>query len=377
MTLSRRKMLGLVGGGVVLAAGSSVGAFVATRTPTRALAPWTAAGGYDDPRLRALSYALLAPNPHNCQPWLAELRGRDSIILTRDPAKNLPHTDPYDRQITIGMGCFIELMVQAAAAEGLRTDLRLFPDGTAPNEPIAVARLSPGATPDPLFEAVMDRRSCKAPMDMTQAITTADIDRALSPLPAKVLGAGTADPTRVAALRALTWDAWMIEAMTERNLAESIDLMRIGKPEIEANPDGIDLGDPMLEVLRRLGMMDRAALMDTTSQGFKQTVNGFRKVFEATPAIVWLTTEDNTRHDQIDAGRAWVRLNLQTTRMGLSLHPVSQALQEYPEMEVARARLHATLAQPGQTVQMLGRLGYGPAIPRTPRWGLEAKLLNA
>ncbi len=377
MTLSRRKMLGLVGGGVVLAAGTAAGAFVATRTPSRALAPWAAAGGYDDPRLRALSYALLAPNPHNRQPWLAELRGQDSIVLARDPEQNLPHTDPYDRQITIGMGCFIELMVQAAASEGLHTDLRLFPEGTGPSDPIAVARLSPGAAPDPLFDAVMDRRSCKEPMDMTQAVTAADIDRALSPLPANVLSAGTAEPTQVAALRALTWDAWMIEAMTERTWGESIDLLRVGKPEIEANPDGIALGDPVLEVLRRFGMMERAALMDKTSQGFKGTVEGFRKVFEATPAFVWLATQGNTRKDQIAAGRAWVRLNLQTTLMDLSLHPISQALQEYPEMKAARTQLHATLAQPGQTVQMLGRLGHGPAIPRTPRWGLEAKLLNA
>lgn len=38
---------------------------------------------------------------------------------------------------------------------------------------------------------------------------------------------------------------------------------------------------------------------------------------------------------------------------------------------------HDLLAAPGQTVQMLGRLGYGPQTPRTPRWPLETKLLNA
>ena len=60
--------------------------------------------------------------------------------------------------------------------------------------------------------------------------------------------------------------------------------------------------------------------------------------------------------------------------MGLSLHPVSQALQEYPEMAAHYAQAHELLAQEGHTVQMLGRVGYGPDIPRTPRWPLEAKL---
>jgi hypothetical protein len=44
MTLSRRHILALSGGGVVLAATASAAAFLATRTPTTALAPWSAAG---------------------------------------------------------------------------------------------------------------------------------------------------------------------------------------------------------------------------------------------------------------------------------------------------------------------------------------------
>jgi hypothetical protein len=85
----------------------------------------------------------------------------------------------------------------------------------------------------------------------------------------------------------------------------------------------------------------------------------------------------NTRLDQIDAGRRWLRLNLATTGLGLSLHPVSQALQEFPEMVEVRSRAHVILAEPGQTVQMLGRLGYGPKTPRTPRWPLETRIRNA
>ena len=40
MTLSRRKALTLIGGGTILAASAGAGAFLATRTPTDALAPW-------------------------------------------------------------------------------------------------------------------------------------------------------------------------------------------------------------------------------------------------------------------------------------------------------------------------------------------------
>ena len=55
---------------------------------------------------------------------------------------------------------------------------------------------------------------------------------------------------------------------------------------------------------------------------------------------------------------------------------MSQGLQEFPEMSTIHAELHQMLAPDGGTVQMLGRLGYGPDVPQSPRWPLEAKLIG-
>jgi len=368
MALSRRRTLALIGGGVVLSATAAAG-FLTTRTPTRALLPWSAAGTYDDPRLNALSWAILAPNPHNRQPWIAELVAEDTVRIFRDHALDLPHTDPHGRQLTIGMGCFLELMRLAAAQRGDGVTLELFPEGDA--GPVAVARFDPGsARPDPLFAHALDRRSCKEPF----------ADRPLPPAEVDAL-AGYADivtdPKAVAALRSLTWSAWMIEATTTRTMKESVDLMRFGRAEIEANPDGIDLGGPMLESLMLAGVLTRAAQLDPTSSGFKQGVAIYSEMLAATPAYAVLTSASNARAGQVEAGRRWLRLNLATTARGLALHPVSQCLQEFPEMAEAHGRAHELLTTPGRTVQMLGRLGYGPTVPRTPRWPLQSRLLNA
>ena len=99
-------------------------------------------------------------------------------------------------------------------------------------------------------------------------------------------------------------------------------------------------------------------------------------MLDTTPAFAVIRTQENTREDQIAAGRRWLRLNLTTTSLGMALHPVSQCLQEYPEMAEHYAAAHDMLAKPGETVQMLGRLGYGPDTPFTPRWPLETRLLN-
>ena len=47
-----------------------------------------------------------------------------------------------------------------------------------------------------------------------------------------------------------------------------------------------------------------------------------------------------------------------------------------PEAAIYR-ETHARLAHEGGTVQMLARIGYGPEVPVSPRWPLEAKLGQA
>ncbi len=376
MTSTRRKFLTLIGGGTVLAATAATG-FVTTRTPTKALAPWEAAGGYDDPRKHALSYAILAPNPHNRQPWQVRLDGDDTVTVFRDPTLDLPETDPFSRQLTIGMGCFLEQMRIAASANGYQTDMKLFPDGEDETAPVARITFREGATPDPLAAHIMDRRSCKEPFDMTRPVKKSDL-APLAVLNSPKVGLGTAtDDPMVSTIRDLAWAAWETEMFTPPKLKESTDLIRLGKREINAQPDGIDLGGPFLESLMLAGLLTRDGLSEVDSVGFQGTIDSYTTMMNATPAYAWLTTPGNTRTVQIHAGAAWLRLNLTTTALGLSLHPVSQCLQEYAEMEPHYAAAHSILAKPGETVQMLGRLGYGPEVPVTPRWPLETKLLNA
>jgi hypothetical protein len=357
-------MLKVLGGGVVLAAGGATG-FALTRRPDDALAPWAKAGDYADPRRRALSYAILAPNPHNRQPWLVDLSAAGQVTIWRDDTKDLPATDPQDRQLTIGMGCFLEQLRIAAGETGHRVAFDLFPEGE--DGPVAIARFEPGATRDPLAAQMLRRRSCKEPFS----------DRAVDPPPALTALADIhTDPERVATIKRLTWDAWVVEATTPRTLDESVDLFRLGKAEIEATPDGIDLGGPFLEALMLVGALTREGQRDPTSDQFRRGLEMYREMLHATPAYAVLRTSGNGRLDQIEAGRRWLRLNLTTTALGLSLHPVSQALQEYPEMTEHYETAHALLAGPGETVQMLGRLGYGPEVAQSPRWPLEAKILD-
>jgi hypothetical protein len=378
--MNRRKFLALSGGGIILAATATLST-IASRTPAAALAPWDRAGRlYDEPRMRALSYAILAPNPHNRQPWLVDLSEPDRVVLRVDINRLLPDTDPFNRQITVGLGCFLELLVMAAAQDGFAVDLDVFPQGSdemaLDGRPVAIATFRAGAgRPDPLFAHVMTRRSNKEPFDTTRPIAPDTIAQIAGAAIHGSRVAGDASESSIATLRQLTTDAMIVEIETPHTFKESVDLFRIGKAEVEANPDGIDFSGPLFEALGAFGLMTRAAMADPTTSMFAQGKAVVLANTETAMGHLWQATSGNTRADQIIAGRDWLRLNLAATALGVGMQPLSQALQEFPEMALHYEAAHAMLAQNGETLQMLCRLGYGPTIAPSPRWPLEAKLI--
>jgi len=386
MAMTRRSFIRIVGSSaVIMAAGA--GTFALTREPTRALEPWQTAGTLEtEPRRKAVSYAILAPNPHNRQPWMVELVGDDELVLYCDPERVLPATDPFSRQITIGLGCFLELLRMAAAEDGHKAVITPFPKGYVEQKlddrPVAHVRFEAAGSGerDPLFQFVPKRRSNKEPFDLTREVSAANLAtiRDAGIYGDATFAHGANEEAMVAKLRDLTWRAFEVELRTPAAYLESVHLMRIGKAEIEANPDGIDLGGPFLETLSLVGALDRDQLADPNSTAFAQGLDMYRDITGTGMAYVWLLTPSNTRLDQLATGAAYLRQNLKATSLGIDMHPLSQVLQEYVEMAELYEEMETLLGKPpGARVQMLARLGYGPAVKPSPRWHAATKIRTA
>ncbi|MEQ9641951.1 MAG: twin-arginine translocation pathway signal protein [Alphaproteobacteria bacterium] len=381
MASTRRDFIRTVGGVGVAAA--AVGLLAGCdEVDDEVTAAWRGPAAGADLRRRLLGHALLAPNPHNMQPWLVDLREADTITLYCDRERLLPETDPHGRQIMIGHGTFLEQLDLAASAAGVGTEIALFPDGDYRDGEIgevAVARvrLTPdaGRTRDPLFEQIRHRRSTKEPFD----------ERPLAAADAAALGEALAGDPRLTIvhdgdlpprLRSIITEAWDIEATTPRTHQESVDRMRIGAAEIAAHRDGIDLAGPLFWWGKLLGMINRQTMADPTSFAFKSGMDMYHQMFATTPAFAWLSTPGNDRRTQVMAGRAYARLNLQATALGVALHPVSQVLQEYPEMAALQARFLDDVGEQGRTVQMLARLGYAATPKPSPRRRLDDIIMS-
>lgn len=372
---------------MVVAAGVAGYGAVEGRTPDGAVAAWRMRTGESEIRRWALAHALLAPNPHNLQPWIADLSRDGEIMLSLDPARRLPATDPYGRQIMMGAGAFLELLDIAAAQRGYGTRITLFPQGepvSQPHErPFALVRLEQGSG-EPrgrLYDAIPARRTERGMYDPAKSITAPDASALAAVLDGLDVSFGVtaqANARLLPRIREIVRSAWRIEMGTERTFMESSHLMRIGASEIDAHRDGISLSDAPLVLAAKAGLFDRRSYPGAGSMAIKSQFDRFDTLTASTPAYLWITTAGNGRRQQVEAGRAYARLNLAGARLGLSMHPNEQTLQEYPEMADNYKAIHQLLGcDPAlRTVQMLARLGRlpdgaGPTGP-APRRGLEA-----
>jgi hypothetical protein len=381
---SRRRFIRLLGGGMVLAAGGAVTG-CSTAMPDAAVRPWQNADAESDPRRFMLAHALLAPNPHNRQPWIADLTEPGRIHLVCDGTRLLPETDPFGRQVLVGCGAFVELAVIAAARRGLAVSVVNFPSGVpAPSElpkGVRVATLTLGApgsaTADPLFDQIVRRRTNKTayandrPLPVALTAAWADTARAFG------LRAGfVAGDAAMAPIRRITRESYEIESLTPRTWLESARLMRIGPDQIATHRDGISINAAMPRLMYAVGIFDPMEVPERGASSLQRVMDRWAPI-ETGSGYLWLAGGDNARTTQLNSGRAYVRQQLQATAAGVDMHPLSQALQEFPEMRSSYQALHRELGVDPASgpVQMMARAGYAlaPAGP-SPRRDLASML---
>lgn len=377
--MHRRDFIRVLGGGAIFAATACAPAGSDPR------AAWVNPGaGETDIRRKALSFAILAPNPHNMQPWIVDLSVPDEITLYIDRARLLPVTDPFNRQITIGCGAFLELLQMALGELGYSSLQSPFPAGDpAPrldSRPILrVFGIRKEVAPnrwDPLFAHVLKRRTNRGQFS-DKAVTSED----LKVLTATMFGGPMAEVVastgneQIARLRSLVYEGARIEAHTPAAHHESVERTFIGTRDVAAHPWGISLDQPTMTAMNAVGILTKPKMARSGTIAYDESLKFLKTAADTARGFVWVKTIDDSRQSQLDAGEAYVRVNLAAASLGLAMHPWSQGLQEYASQKPVYDALHKELAPDGGRIQMLARIGYPKAeVPPAPRRGLAAQL---
>jgi len=299
--------------------------------------------------------AVAAPSMHNTQPWRFRIQGAGSTIeLHADPARTLPVGDPDGRAAHIACGAALLNLRVAAAAAGLRPDIRLLPD---PGRPLLLAEIRlvgphhPTRWDRELHAAIWRRQTNREPFS----------SRPVPPgVRAELAEAACVERATLAFLdRDEAGRVLRLAAEAERDLlaepAYRAELARWagGYRDRDGIP-GSALGPRSPE--------GRDPVRDFTPERRRAPVR--YAWFEEHPQLAVLSAGPGGPRAWLAAGQALERVWLTATCRGISACPLTQPLEAAEAWRVRDPR--SAVGGP----QMILRIGYGlplpPGAPRLP-----------
>jgi nitroreductase len=301
-----------------------------------------------------LEAAIAAPSVHNMQPWQFAV-GPRRIELWADASRQLRRADRFGRSLLISCGAALFNLRVAADHLGFHPRIRLLPDRA---EPALVAVLEvdhrhPRAgLLDELYPAIWHRRTNRFPFE-ERAVSPTAIGRMsdAAKLENCLLRVYT-EPFEVERIVDLLHDAEFEERADPGIARERAALVGAGRTanQLEGVPEA------------SLGPRPTSSRTPFRDLGGDADLDRPLAAFERTPTVGVLSTLHDHPADWVRAGQALQRVLLLATNEGLSASFMNQPLEQLELRWLVRSPLSGI----GQA-QMLMRMGYGVAVPPTPR----------
>ena len=380
--LSRRKILALAGGGtLILVSGGVVwrandqGVFSTGEGP--AYEPWddwrTATKG----PLDLVRAGILAANPHNSQPWLFHVT-QTQINLFADHRRNLGTVDPFLREMHVGLGCALENLELAAAANGYTARLTLLPDVSDETLVARVDLAEGSAAVSDLYRAIPNRHTNRYPYDTGHPVVAATLDalRALNSDPEVRVFWFLSAPLRKQVGDLLVEAAHAFVADKAQN-GDTVRWWRGTWQDIQQHRDGITLDAAGLpDLTRAIGKMLPPA---SQSQQDSTFLSNTAEQAQTAGAFGLLTVRNaQDRAQQLRAGRLWERMHLWATKEGLAMQPLNQVVERAAREVVLGNTPHfgntlaALVGDPAWQTLLAFRIGYSTHEGlRSPRRGVD------
>lgn len=269
--------------------------------------------------------AILAANPHNSQPWRFKISPAHLDVFA-DTRRNIGAIDPDRREMTMGLGCAIENICHAAAANGFAYQLSYLP---TPQDPSHVARftLADGnITPSDLYSAIPLRHTHRGLYDTQRPLSKAMLQaiQALGqPWPdVRVFWFDSAaDKQRVG--KGVIQATQAIIADTQQS-ADSAKWVRNTWESIQTHRDGITLDaqglSPMIRAIAKI--LPPFSQKQSDEAWLKNT----KEVQVASAAAFGILAVKNAKspHQRLQGGQFWQRIHLWGTTQGLAMQPLNQ-----------------------------------------------------
>ncbi len=338
------------------------------------LEPWqkTYSQKFDDPRIRLAAHGMLSANGHNMQPWKIRLDKDDPMVfyLYADSDRLTKEVDPFARQMMITQGTFLEYVNIAGEELGYKIAVELFPEGgyneqklsesmkIKPVAKIMLTKDKPQSSPlyDFMFMPDTNRAAYQSTKLTSEQLKQLENISDGANMPIKIFQ----DKENIDKLGSYAMKGATIEAGVNRVMQESKNIFRANEYQKNKYRYGFSVeGQGTSGIMRHLmqGLVTLFPSMNSGKAASDLFIQYTRTSVDNTPAYAMIITGDNSRSSQVKSGMLYSRLILTARRLGFVMQPLSQVLEEYPEMKEQYSSIHRDYASGGGTIQMLVRLG--------------------
>lgn len=375
--------------GVVVIGVAAVVSIGGVLSPAHYLEPWAEdyADRFEDPRMKVVAQAELAPSGHNMQPWRVTLdrTDRDVLFLYADSTRLTPAVDPVARQTMLSQGAFLGYLQVSAAELGYSTDIEMFPSG--PYDETDTSSLMSSMSAIPVARVTMTEDATLITPDHASlflsdtnrspytdmALSTAEVDAltglAVDSGASMEVMTGTEDLT---ILGNLAIEGTRIETEYAAATEETAAVFHGSESSKNEYRSGFAVegrGTSGFMKYFMQGLITMVPSLNDDEASATAAIESTNSAVAHTPAYAMISTASNTRSEQVRAGMLYAETSLRARTLGLVTQPLSQVLQEYPTMSGPFAAIHRRYAPEQQTIQMLVRVGspttaYPPTMRR-------------
>lgn len=302
------------------------------------------------------------------------------IDLYADTKRRIGATDPFLREMYIGLGCALENLLLAADAKSFDRKLTLMPEEGKPNH-VARIDLSTGSTSESeLYKAIPLRHTNRGIYDKNRSLEQETL-QALEQLgnnePEVKVFWFTTEAQRRQVGNAIV-EATQAIISDRQQSQDSGKWMRLSWQDLQKYRDGITLdasGSPAL--IRAI-----AKMLPPTSlkQNDRFLLDATQKVHVSTAAAfgILAVSDRNNKSQQLECVRLWQRMYLWATTQGLAMQPLNQIPERAAREEILgiEPKFSNALAEfvgdPDWQGLMMFRLGYPTAEAlSSPRRGVK------
>ncbi|GKU25061.1 hypothetical protein [Clostridium folliculivorans] len=347
------------------------------------LEPWgkSYSDKFEDKRIKLISNGILAASGHNMQPWVIRLdQDKNVFYLYANSDLLTTEVDPFARQTMITQGTFLEYVVVSGEHLGYKVSIDFFPkgqydeqnlDSSMKEKPVAKVTISESKNKDSKLYDFMffpdTNREIYKKTNLAKEQEDTLINLSNEDVKITVLDDGNS----LKKLGAYAMKGAEIEANIHRMNEESAKVFRVNEYEKNKYRYGYSFEGQNITGLKKYlmqGIITLIASINSEKASSDIYINSTKTAVENTPAYGMVITKNNSRIEQVKSGMIYSSLVLNAHALGLVMQPLSQVLEEYPEMKDQYVNFHKDYANKGETIQMLFRIGKPTKeVPQTMR----------